>query len=54
MAHTGEICNVSGIYKCDMHPEHLVIIYAGDTFYACNKKTEERSTKWTLIKQIKQ
>ncbi|MEO8762009.1 MAG: hypothetical protein ABI448_14020 [Bacteroidia bacterium] len=52
MAHTGDICFVSGIYKCSIHPSHLVIIYEGGKFFACNKKDPAHPTIWMLVKKI--
>jgi hypothetical protein len=47
MAKTGEICEVSGIYKCTLHPTHDVTMVKGKKYPPCDKaKAVPHSATW--------
>lgn len=45
---TGEICQLSGVYKCSMHPNNTIPLARGNKFPPCSLGGGH-SVTWVLI-----
>ncbi|MBS1778628.1 MAG: hypothetical protein JST70_04845 [Bacteroidetes bacterium] len=48
--HTGETCQVSGVYKCSMHPSNTIPLAKGNKFPPCPMGSGHGAT-WILIQR---
>lgn len=46
---SGDICNLSGKYFCDMHTDIDIYITEGEVFPKCNQKNIPHKTSWNRI-----
>lgn len=46
---TGEKCQVSGVYKCETHPNNTIPIARGNIFPPCSLGSGH-ATAWVLVR----
>lgn len=46
---TGDVCNESGRYFCDMHTDVDINISKGEIFPKCNQKNIPHKTTWNKL-----
>lgn len=47
---TGQVCQVSGIYRCRMHPGNTIPLAKGNTFPPCSMNGGHATT-WILVQR---
>jgi hypothetical protein len=47
---TGQICQVSGIYKCQTHPNHEIGLDKGHKAPPCDKHYPGHAATWELVR----
>jgi len=45
---TGQICQVSGVYECSLHPSNTIPLSKGETFPPCSRDGGHSAT-WVLV-----
>lgn len=45
---TGQVCQVSGIYKCSQHPANIIPLSKGEKFPPCSWRGGHSAT-WVLV-----
>ena len=48
--HTGEKCQVSGVYKCSTHPSNTIPLAVNNVFPPCSQGTGHGTT-WVLVQR---
>ena len=46
---TGETCRVSGVYKCQTHPDNTIPLAINNKFPPCSRGTGHATT-WVLVR----
>lgn len=46
---TGDVCNQTGRYFCDMHTDVEIYVSEGERFPKCNQKNMPHNTSWNWI-----
>ena len=46
---TGEISRITGIYKCQQHPDHQINMAEGRTVLPCYKHFPGHSATWAIV-----
>lgn len=51
MGKTGEKCQQSGVYRCNMHSSYEIPLSKGETFPPCNSGGGSHAATWVLVRK---